>query len=72
MSTGTKRGLIFLKSPCSSSQAITGEEKHGNLGKDLILNLSSIPSLKRVSHIDIIGPSLKDDDQTPHWAANLV
>lgn len=72
MSKGTKRGLIFPESPCSSSQAIIGEEKHGNLGKDLILNLSCIPTLKCVSHIDITGPSLKDDDQTPHSAANLV
>lgn len=67
-----QRGLIFQKFPCFSSQAITGEEKHGNLGKGLNMNLSSVPSLKGASHTDMAGPSLKDDDQASHSAANLV
>lgn len=52
-------------------QAIVGGEKHGNLGKDLNLNLGFARSLKLTRHIDIAGPSLMDDHTAPS-AENLL
>lgn len=71
MSKGAESGLIFQRFPCLSPQATVGGEKHGDPGKDLSLNLGSVPSFKLVRQIKTAGPSLMDD-QAPLSAENPV